>query len=140
MLAQFLQGNLKKQWKEKLRKKNKAIENLRRKVITKEKTIKGLVEKLKQAKLLSAESCSSFVNNFGHMTTEIFKNEAKNNGRTFGSTYSEEIKHFAISLKFYSPRAYNFVRKYLFLPHPATLRAWSTNIDCEPSFLRAPQK
>ena len=131
---------LKKQWKEKLRKKNKVIENLRRKVITKEKTIKGLVEKLKQAKLLSAESCSSFVNNFGHMTTEIFKNETKNNGRTFGSTYSEEIKQFAISLKFYSPRAYNFVRKYLSLPHPATLRSWSTNIDCEPGFLKAPQK
>ena len=131
---------LKKQWKVKLRKKNKVIENLRRKVITKEKTIKWLVEKSEQAKVLSAESSSSFVNNFGYMNTEIFKNEAKNNGRTFGSNYSEEIKQFAISLKFYSPRAYNFVRKYLSLPHPAILRAWSTNIDCEPGFLKAPEK
>ncbi len=28
-----------------------------------------------------------------------------------------------------------FVRKALHLPHPSTLRAWSSNVECEPGFL-----
>ena len=105
--------------------KNKVIKNLRRELMTKEKTIKGLITKLKHAKVLSQESCSSIVNNFGHMTTELFKNEAKNNGR---------------SLMFYIPRAQNFVRKYLSLPYPATPCEQSTSIECEPGILKIPLK
>ena len=52
--------------------------------------------------------------------------------------FSQEIKEFAISLHFYSPRAYKFVRKSLNLPHPATIRSWSVNIECEPGFLKKP--
>ena len=57
-------------------------------------------------------------------------------GRESGSRYSKEIKEFAISLYFYSPRAYRFVRKSLHLPHPFTIRSWSVSIDCEPGFLQ----
>ena len=53
-----------------------------------------------------------------------------------GSRYSQNIKEFAISLNFYSPRAYKFVRKFLNLPHPSTLRSWSSNIECDPGFLK----
>ena len=28
-----------------------------------------------------------------------------------------------------------FVRKALHLPHPSTLRAWSSSVECEPGFL-----
>ena len=49
--------------------------------------------------------------------------------------YTEEIKQFAISLHYYSPKTYTFVRKALHLPHPSTLRAWSSNVECEPGFL-----
>ena len=129
---------LKTMYKAKIKKKNQIIQNLRRKNIRKEKTIKGLILKLKQAKMLSEESGSSIISNFGHMTTEIFKNEAKNKDHSSGSRYSDEIKEFAISLNFYSPRAYRFLRKSLCLPHPSTLRAWSASIECEPGFLKKP--
>ena len=102
--------------------------------------MKGLMIKLKQTKLLSQESRSSLTTNFGHMTTELFRNEAKNNGRSSGSNYSDEIKEFAISLRFYSPKAYKFVKQHLSLPRPATLRASSSNIECEPGFLKLPQQ
>jgi len=55
-----------------------------------------------------------------------------------GSWYATEIKEFAISFHFYSPKAYMFLRKYLSLPHPSTIRAWSAGIDCEPGFLKKP--
>ena len=32
------------------------------------------------------------------------------------------------------------MRQHLSLPHPATLRAWSSNIECEPGFLKLPQQ
>ena len=70
------------------------------------------------------------------MTTELFRNEAQNFRKGSGSRYFEEMKEFAISLHFYSPRAYKFIRKSLNLPHPATIRSWSINIDCEPGFLK----
>ena len=40
--------------------------------------------------------------------------------------YAVELRQFALTLYFFSSRAYNFVRKSLFnvLPHPATIRQW----------------
>ena len=124
--------------KEKIRKKNRIIKNLHQKNLRKERTIKGLIEKLKMSKMLSEESGATIINNFGHMTTEIFKNEIKNSTKSYASRYSDQIKEFAVSLHYYSPRSYRFVRKYLSLPHPSTIRSWSAGIECEPGFLKKP--
>ena len=75
------------------------------------------------------------MSNFGHMTKELFTNEHKNSQKSKASQYSESIKQFAVSLHFYSPRSYRFVRKSLHLPCPATIRSWAVAIDCEPGFL-----
>lgn len=72
------------------------------------------------------------------MDMKLVKNESKNRARKSGSRYSHDIKEFAISLHFYSPRAYKFVRKTLHLPlHPATFWSWAGDVDCEPGFLMA---
>ena len=129
---------MKANYKKKLRQKNKIINRLRARNFRKEKTIKGLMLQLNKLKLLSEENEKSIIDNFGHMATELFRNEAKNCNKLSGSRYPQEIKEFAISLHFYSPRAYKFVRKSLNLPHPATIRSWSVNIECEPGFLKKP--
>ena len=72
------------------------------------------------------------------MATQLFRNEAKNCSKLSGSRFSQEIKEFAISLHFYSSRAYKFVTKFLNLPHPTTIRSWSVNIEREPGFLKKP--
>ena len=59
---QFLHASLRNNFMRDLR-KNKVIKNLRRELMTKEKIIKGLITKLKYAKVLSQESCSSIINN-----------------------------------------------------------------------------
>ena len=46
-----------------------------------------------------------------------------------------ETKQFAMTLHYYSPKAYEFVHKILCLPHSSTIRAWSSSVDCEPGFL-----
>ena len=88
--------------------------------------------------MLSDELSKTLNENFGHMTTALIKNEAKNIEKTSGSRYSDEIREFATTLHFYSPRAYRFIRKSLHLPHPATIRSWYVNINCEPGFLQKP--
>lgn len=93
------------------------------------------MQKLEKMKALSEEQSQNFMSNFGHMTKDLFKNEQKNQTNSTGARYSEEIKQFAISLHFYSPKAYKFIRKSLHLPNPSTIRSWASSIDCEPGFL-----
>ena len=101
-------------------------------------SVRRLVEKLKRSKMVSDKSEGTLINNFGHMTTEVFGNEIKNNTKLSGSWYSDQIKEFAVSPHYYSPRAYRFVRKYLSLPHSATICSWSAGIECEPGVLEKP--
>ena len=130
------QGKMSSNYEENIRNKNKTINKIPARNFRKEKTIKGLLLELKKLKLLSEENERSMNDNFGHMATELFKNEARSYNKSSGSRYSQDIEEFAISLHFYSPRAYKFVRKSLNLPHPATIRSWSVNIECESGFLK----
>lgn len=43
-----------------------------------------------------------------------------------GEKYSEAVRKFALILRFYSPRAYNYVREKFekSLPHPVTIKKW----------------
>ena len=52
--------------------------------------------------------------------------------------YPPELRSFALTLKFYSAKAYNYVRKSfdLGLPHPTVIRSWYSSIDGEPGFTR----
>ena len=115
------------------KKKNKKIKQLQRKALRKEKTITGLLTQLNKQKFLSKELGEKLDQNFGHL--KLYKNELKNRDRKAGSRYNQEMKEFAVSLHFYSAKAYNFVRKSLHLPHPATIRSWAADVACEPGFL-----
>lgn len=50
--------------------------------------------------------------------------------------FGKEIKEFALTLNYYSPRAYLYVRKSFanVLPHPRTLRRWYMVVDGKPGF------
>ena len=53
-----------------------------------------------------------------------------------GHRFSEEVKKFALTLHFYSPRAYTFVRSLFALPCISSLSNWSSSIDCSPGFFK----
>lgn len=50
--------------------------------------------------------------------------------------YWPAIPSFALTLQFYSSKAYAYVRKMFnnLLPHPATLRKWYTVVNGNPGF------
>ena len=50
--------------------------------------------------------------------------------------YPPALRAFALTLNFYSAKAYRFVRKTfdLQLPHPSVIRKWYSTIDGQPGF------
>lgn len=52
--------------------------------------------------------------------------------------YSPAIRSFALTLQFYSSKAYSYVRKIFknLLPHPATLKKWYSVVEGEPGFTK----
>lgn len=52
--------------------------------------------------------------------------------------YSQELRSFALTLHYYSPKAYEYVRSTFnsCLPHPQTLKKWYANIGGEPGFTK----
>lgn len=48
----------------------------------------------------------------------------------------EDIRSFALTLQFYSTKAYNYVRNTfnLALPSLSTMRSWMSNLKCEPGY------
>ena len=71
------------------------------------------------------------------MAKELFNNQLKNASCSSGQSqrYADEIKQFALTLHYYSPKAYDFVHKILALPHPSSIRAWGASVDCSPGYL-----
>ncbi|EFN79063.1 hypothetical protein EAI_03846 [Harpegnathos saltator] len=64
--------------------------------------------------LLEREGSDIITKNFSGHIGEIFQNEWKNANRNKkGYRYSDEIKKFAVTLHFYSPKAYNYCREIL---------------------------
>lgn len=49
--------------------------------------------------------------------------------------YSDEMKSFALSLYYYSGKAYVFLRNHIPLPHPATLRRILATHKCNVGFM-----
>lgn len=75
-------------------------------------------------------------NNFSGLSLDLVKHELKNKNITPScKRYSENIKQFVLTLSFYSPKAYLFLRKELHLPHPALLRRWMSSYKCDVGFL-----
>lgn len=50
--------------------------------------------------------------------------------------FCKEVRAFSISLHFYSPKAYSYVRETFnkCLPHPRTLPKWYSVVDAKPGF------
>lgn len=71
-------------------------------------------------------------------TDTILHNYTINNERTTTHTkkYPTFVRQFVLTLHYYLPRAYNYVRKYFrfSLPHPKSICRWYQSINGNPSF------
>lgn len=107
-----------------------------KRTLHREKSLKSLLRSLK-TKMLNHDSYTILKKSFSGLTLSMLENEIKNHDRKApGRRYSDDIAKFAITLHFYSPAAYEFVRSVLNLPHASTLREWSSSVSAQPGILK----
>lgn len=81
--------------------------------------------KIQHAKLDSIDGCLA----------ELVANEAENRGRKTKKSFSQPVKEFVLTMYYYSPRAYAYLKTVFTLPTPRTIRRWLESVNCEPGFL-----
>lgn len=131
-----------KKLKRKLQKAEKSLDcYLKRIKLEKQKTqrlqkrlasLSEVISELKQKMLISTGCAEMLESQYGGVTREILQRMKQGNK----SKVSEELKSFAMTLQFYSSKAYEYVRQRfdLALPSPDTIRRWYTNISADPGF------
>ena len=128
----------KEELKNVINEKNKKIKVLQQNIRRKDSRLTNLSETLRELKakqLIDNEDAIKLDENFSGISLSIIQNELNNVNRyPKGYRHNEEVKKFALTLNFYSPRAYEYVRKVFHLPHPNSLCIWTSSVKCEPGF------
>ncbi|XP_036138235.1 uncharacterized protein LOC118644248 [Monomorium pharaonis] len=97
-------------------------------------TLKEILNKLKNNQLLN-ETQIDIIHMLGKPIGEIFKRLImRKKNACVPKQYSPEIRSFALTLHYYSARAYEYVRDYFnkCLPHVKTLSSWYRSVNGEP--------
>lgn len=120
------------------RERKRKLASLQKKLIRREKRIasmKEILDDLRKKKLIQEEYLD-VISKLGGPQELFVRQYKKATNKALPRQYSEEIKVFALTLHFYSPVAYNYVRKTfnVCLPHTRTLSRWYESIDGEPGF------
>ena len=122
--------------KVKLRRQVKTLKQKLRRKEQKIETLENLVNSLKEENMISNDVGKIIEQNFSGITKELFLSQYKNEKAKSpqGRRYSDEIKKLALTLNFYSPRAYKFLQSFLCLPAHSSIANWTSSVDCEPGF------
>lgn len=99
--------------------------------LTQVKKVKTLLRNLKLKCGLQEKVSSLIENNFSSSMNEIVNKLIQKKKH-----FTPELRAFALTLNFYSPKAYNFIRSEFgqSLPHPSTLRSWYHEIKVGEGF------
>nr|XP_012219221.1 PREDICTED: uncharacterized protein LOC105670330 [Linepithema humile] len=101
--------------------------------------LKNLLKSMKEEMIARPEVVDHLEQVFGGSPLQLYKRCVQVNaagGKRVTKKYSTTLRAFALTLHFYSPRAYAFVREEfgLNLPHPSTLRSWYNEVKDDPGF------
>lgn len=98
--------------------------------------MKAVIEFLKKETIISSNASDHLEKTFDSVPHLLMRRYLKNvqNETISHEKYPPVLRQFAATLQFYSNKAYEEVRKQfqLSLPHPATIRRWYKNVDCNP--------
>eukprot|EP00111_Clytia_hemisphaerica_P009768 TCONS_00028644-protein len=118
----------------KIRKKLEAAQLKNRRLETKVKSLKSVIDELRSRSFIS-ENCEQLLKQHFSGTLLELLMRTKNTSQK-GSAYPPELKSFALTLQFYSTKAYNFVRDTFnkALPHRETIRMWYSSVSADVGF------
>ncbi|XP_069486965.1 THAP domain-containing protein 2-like [Ambystoma mexicanum] len=115
-------------------KKIKHCQQRERRVNTKCTKLKYMLDDLKKKSLSEESAMEAIESTLGGVSLEILRNEMSNRSKDpHGHRYSTSLIEFCLTLYSYSPKAYEYVRLHLAIPHPHTLRKWMDITDGDPA-------
>ncbi|KAK7879526.1 hypothetical protein WMY93_033763 [Mugilogobius chulae] len=117
------------------RMKLKIEQNKTRRLQKRVTSLAEVIKELKEKSLISTGCAEMMDSSFSGVTKELLRRMEKGNK----SKVSEELRSFAMTLHFYSAKAYSYVRESfdLALPHPDTIRNWYREVSSDPGFTKA---
>ena len=97
------------------------------------RSLTDIIKELRNSQMISSNCKEMLRQSCSGVPLEVMKRITSKKSR---ASYSEELKSFALTLCFYSLKAYNYVLKtfLLALPHPLTLRTWYRGFNGQPEF------
>ncbi|KAL3261294.1 hypothetical protein MRX96_046167 [Rhipicephalus microplus] len=115
-----------------LKNKVKTLQQTKRRLVKRNETAQEIIKEIREQKLLSEEGSHVFSSVFSDDIQQLLcrvGNEQK-------GKYPPELRAFALTLHFYSPAAYEYVRSKFneALPSQRTLRGWYKSIQGAPGF------
>lgn len=96
-------------------------------------SMKDMMEDLKNKNLIDDQIHDILESRFSDLPLEIITNLLKTQNKT--KRYSSEVKAFANTIYYYSPKAYKYIQPILNLPHPKYVQSWASSRDAEPGYL-----
>ncbi|CAB3994515.1 THAP domain-containing 9 [Paramuricea clavata] len=120
----------------KLQQKIRTLQQKLRRTKTKMNTMHDVIQFLEEKLVLNPKESEALLSTLNN-TQLIFLYNFQDNIKSAPSArrYSDEIKEFALTLYFYSPWAYKYVRSLVPLPNPSLTRKWSSSFKCDPGFI-----
>ncbi|KYN04635.1 THAP domain-containing protein 9 [Cyphomyrmex costatus] len=123
---------MKKQYNLRIKTVTQKIRRMKKKIASLENVLEAIKQKnfLEEEQLYNLKGIS--IGNVDLLKRVVYKSK----GKLLSQKYSPELRKFALTLHYFSPRAYLYVRETFnsCLPHPKTLYKWYRSVDGEPGF------
>jgi len=104
------------------------------------KSMTEIIQSLKQTNNMTDSALDVLQLSSSDITADMLKrlSSQKRSGHLLRTKYGIALRKFAMTLNFYSTRAYKYVRDTfeLALPHPSVVSSWYKTIDGEPGFTK----
>ena len=122
-------------YKKKLKVSQRKTSRLKKKV----DSLISVVTSLKENHLVSSACADVLETTFAAASRDLMKRIVSQNVNKKPGAYTAALWSFAMTLKFYSAKAYKYVRNTfdLGLPHPSTIRTWYGAVNADPGFTKA---
>lgn len=118
-------------------KKIQTLQKVNKRLVKKNSSLKNIVNLLKKKQTVDETVLIDLSRNIeiAEVFNGMYVKNKKQRKKPF-SKYPPGARKFALTLHFYSPAAYKYVRKMFntCLPHPHTLYEWYRSVDAEPGF------
>ena len=97
-----------------------------------------VIDSLRNQHLISTNCAEMLESTFSGVPKEIFQRIIENSDSKHSNAFPEDLRSFAMTLQFYSAKAYDYVRETfdLALPHPRTIRTWYCGVEGDPGFTK----